>query len=111
MQEEVLQFDSAKAEEELQSNVQSDQEVLQDDEQNPSATAQGATNAEIVEPEAIEGDFVVAKPEIVYHLSDFDGPIPLLYELIKSAKIAIEDIFISEVTSQYVEIIRNTPKE
>lgn len=44
-------------------------------------------------------------------MSDFDGPIPLLYELIKSAKIAIEDIFISEVTSQYVEIIRNTPKE
>ena len=111
MQEAVLQFESATAEEELQSNVQSDQEVLQDDEQNSSATAQGATNAEIVEPEAIEGDFVVAKPEIVYHLSDFDGPIPLLYELIKSAKIAIEDIFISEVTSQYVEIIRNTPKE
>lgn len=73
--------------------------------------AQTVANAEIVEPEAIEGDFVVAKPEIVYHLSDFDGPIPLLYELIKSAKIAIEDIFISEVTSQYVEIIRNTPKE
>ncbi len=111
MQEEVLQSESAKAEEELLSKEQSDQEVLQDGEQNPSATAQSATNAEIVEPEAIEGDFVVAKPEIVYHLSDFDGPIPLLYELIKSAKIAIEDIFISEVTSQYVEIIRNTPKE
>lgn len=63
MQEEVLQSESAKAEEELQSNVQSDQEVLQDGEQNPSATAQGATNAEIVEPEAIEGDFVVANPK------------------------------------------------
>lgn len=67
--------------------------------------------AEVVSPDIIEGDFVVAKPEIVYHLQDFDGPIPLLYELIKDAKIAIEDIFISEVTSQYVQIIKNTPKE
>lgn len=100
---------------------QAEENVLQttdDDVKNQSASeneqntpAQTVANAEIVEPEAIEGDFVVAKPEIVYHLSDFDGPIPLLYELIKSAKIAIEDIFISEVTSQYVEIIRNTPKE
>ncbi len=70
-----------------------------------------ALSAEIVTPEAIEGDFVVERPEIVYHLEDFDGPIPLLYELIKDAKIAIEDIFISEVTSQYVQIIKNTPKE
>lgn len=100
---------------------QAEKNVLQttdDDVKNQSVSeneqntpAQTVANAEIVEPEAIEGDFVVAKPEIVYHLSDFDGPIPLLYELIKSAKIAIEDIFISEVTSQYVEIIRNTPKE
>lgn len=100
---------------------QAEENVLQttdDDVKNQSVSeneqntpAQTVANAEIVEPEAIEGDFVVAKPEIVYHLSDFDGPIPLLYELIKSAKIAIEDIFISEVTSQYVEIIRNTPKE
>lgn len=100
---------------------QAEENILQttdDDVKNQSVSeneqntpAQTVANAEIVEPEAIEGDFVVAKPEIVYHLSDFDGPIPLLYELIKSAKIAIEDIFISEVTSQYVEIIRNTPKE
>lgn len=68
-------------------------------------------SAEVVDPEAIDGDFVIAKPEIVYHLSDFDGPIPMLYQLIKDAKIRIEDIFISEVTSQYVEIIKNTPKE
>lgn len=70
-----------------------------------------SVGAEVVEPEIIEGDFVIAKPEIHYHIGDFDGPIPLLYELIKSAKIEIEDIFISEVTSQYVQIIKNTPKE
>ena len=63
------------------------------------------------EPEIVDGEFLLAKPEIVYHLEDFDGPIDLLLTLIKAAKIAIEDIFISDVTSQYVEIIKNTPKE
>ena len=107
MQEEDLQTEEGKALQEGENTPQHAEETQREQ----SETAQTSQNAEIVEPEAIEGDFVVAKPEIVYHLSDFDGPIPLLYELIKSAKIAIEDIFISEVTSQYVEIIRNTPKE
>ena len=78
---------------------------------NVAVDGQEKLSAEVVDPEAIDGDFVIAKPEIVYHLSDFDGPIPMLYQLIKDAKIRIEDIFISEVTSQYVEIIKNTPKE
>jgi len=56
-------------------------------------------------------DFLVDVPKIVYHISDFDGPIELLYQLIKDAEIRIEDIFISEVTGQYVEIIRSTSKE
>lgn len=107
MQEVELQ----QAEENVLQTADGDVKNQSESENAQNTPAQTVANAEIVEPEAIEGDFVVAKPEIVYHLSDFDGPIPLLYELIKSAKIAIEDIFISEVTSQYVEIIRNTPKE
>lgn len=107
MQEVELQ----QAEENVLQTTDADVKNQSESENAQNTPAQTVANAEIVEPEAIEGDFVVAKPEIVYHLSDFDGPIPLLYELIKSAKIAIEDIFISEVTSQYVEIIRNTPKE
>ncbi|MDE7372863.1 MAG: segregation/condensation protein A, partial [Clostridia bacterium] len=55
--------------------------------------------------------FLVEKPKIVYKLSDYEGPIELLYELIKAAKIPIEDIFISDITSQYVQIIKDTPKE
>lgn len=74
-------------------------------------TLSATTDANDALEEGIEGDFVIERPEIIYHLSDFDGPIPLLYELIKAAKIAIEDIFISEVTSQYVQIIKSTPKE
>ena len=67
--------------------------------------------AEIVEPEQVEGDFIVEKPQIIYKIQDFEGPIELLYELIVAAKIPIEDLFISDVTSQYVQIIKNTPKE
>ncbi|MBO4554235.1 MAG: segregation/condensation protein A [Clostridia bacterium] len=57
------------------------------------------------------GGFLSTTPEVVYHLEDFDGPLDLLVTLIKTAKIEIEDIFISDITSQYVEIIKNTPKE
>ena len=57
------------------------------------------------------GGFLSTTQEVVYHLEDFDGPLDLLVTLIKTAKIEIEDIFISDITSQYVEIIKNTPKE
>ena len=51
------------------------------------------------------------RPVIHYHLSDYDGPLDLLLELINDAKIDIEDIFISDVTRQYVEIIASIPRE
>lgn len=43
------------------------------------------------------------------HLKQFDGPLDLLLTLIGKAKIEPRDIFVSEVTSQYVEIVRNAP--
>ena len=59
-----------------------------------------------------DGDLLVGvRPTINYHISDFDGPLDLLVELINKAKIAVEDIFISDVTRQYVEIVTNTPNE
>lgn len=108
---------------ELQDDAQIVADVLDADADAENVSAQDGANDEVQETlsatndasdaleEGIEGDFVIERPEIIYHLSDFDGPIPLLYELIKAAKIAIEDIFISEVTSQYVQIIKSTPKE
>lgn len=67
---------------------------------------------ELNESTMSDGDLLVGvRPTINYHISDFDGPLDLLVELINKAKIAIEDIFISDVTRQYVEIITNTPKE
>ncbi|MBO5982999.1 MAG: segregation/condensation protein A, partial [Clostridia bacterium] len=60
---------------------------------------------------ATDAEFFTVHSTVVYHISDFDGPIDLLLELVKTAKIRIEDIFISEVTKQYVEIIKATPRE
>ncbi len=39
-------------------------------------------------------------------LNNFEGPLDLLLYLVKSAEIEIRDIFISDVTEQYLEYIR-----
>lgn len=66
----------------------------------------------VTEATMSDGDLLVGvRPVINYHISDFDGPLDLLVELINKAKIDIEDIFVSDVTRQYVEIVANTPKE
>ena len=66
---------------------------------------------EVVNPTTDEVEIFNIAPQIVYHITDFDGPLDLLVTLIHDNKIEIEDLFISEITSQYVEIIKNTPKE
>lgn len=43
--------------------------------------------------------------DLVFHLQDFDGPLDLLLHLIGSAKISIRDIFVSQVTDRYLQII------
>ena len=42
-----------------------------------------------------------------FRLGDFDGPLDLLLTLIGKAQIDIKEIFISEITDQYLTIIRN----
>ncbi len=81
----------------------------------PHSSERSAT-FETVEDISSEGvtdsDYLAGmKPVIYYHLSDYDGPLDLLLELIRAAKIQIEDIFISDVTRQYVEIIKSIPQE
>ncbi len=64
------------------------------------------------EPGMSDSEYLAGgRPVIHYHLSDYDGPLDLLLELINDAKIDIEDIFISDVTRQYVEIIASIPRE
>jgi len=44
---------------------------------------------------------------IKFKLNDFEGPLDLLYHLIKAAKIDIKDIFISQITEQYLEFMKD----
>lgn len=67
--------------------------------------------ATIKYPDELESSILLVKPEVVYRLSEFEGPIDLLLTLIKDSKINIEEIFVSDVTSQYVKIITTTAKE
>ena len=43
------------------------------------------------------------------HLSQFEGPLDMLLFLVGKAKVNIRDIFVSEVTSQYIEYVQNAP--
>lgn len=43
------------------------------------------------------------------HLKQFDGPLDLLLHLVGKAKIDLKDIFVSEITEQYIEIVREAP--
>lgn len=39
----------------------------------------------------------------------FDGPLDLLLHLVGKAKIDIRDVFVSEITEQFIEAVRNAP--
>lgn len=41
-----------------------------------------------------------------FKLENFEGPLHLLLALVKAAKVDIEDIFISDITSQYLELMQ-----
>ena len=44
---------------------------------------------------------------MTFQLKDFDGPLDLLLTLITKAQVNIRDIFVSEITDQYIEAVRN----
>jgi len=46
---------------------------------------------------------------MTFQLKDFDGPLDLLLFLINKEKIDIKDIFISQITDQYIESVRSAP--
>ena len=46
---------------------------------------------------------------LTLHLKDFDGPLDMLLFLIGKAKINIREIFVSEVTEQYIQSVQNAP--
>ena len=44
----------------------------------------------------------------IVSLKQFDGPLDLLLTLISNAKVDIQDIFVSEITEQYLEAMSLT---
>lgn len=46
---------------------------------------------------------------MTFQLKDFDGPLDLLLHLIGKAQVDIKDIFVSQITDQYIESVRNAP--
>ena len=44
---------------------------------------------------------------LTFQLKDFDGPLDLLLFLINKEKIDIKDIFISQITDQYISLVRS----
>ena len=46
--------------------------------------------------------------EITYHLSQFEGPLDMLLYMLDKSKIDIRDIFISEITDQYIKAVNDT---
>ena len=42
-----------------------------------------------------------------FQLKDFDGPLDLLLHLVNIAKVDIRDIFVSEITDQYIEAVQH----
>ncbi len=46
---------------------------------------------------------------MTFQLKDFDGPLDLLLFLISKEKIDIKDIFVSQITDQYIDSVRNAP--
>lgn len=44
-----------------------------------------------------------------FRLKDFDGPLDLLLQLISKQQMNIRDIFISDITDQYIEFVHSAP--
>ncbi len=112
--EEKIQLNSEEQAESEENSQSVATAVVEDNSQSDAEHAESENNSPstIEEAELDDADKVFGiQSKYVYHLSDFDGPLDLLLELISRAKIRIEDIFVSEVTHQYVEIIKNTPRE
>ncbi len=60
--------------------------------------------------EIINSDFLNIEDEqddvLKFKLENFEGPLHLLLALVKAAKVDIEDIFVSDITSQYLELMQ-----
>lgn len=88
--------------EEKQSEIKQDESVVQEEKIIPSVfdtIKLDKKSLEILE-ETEEDDYK-------FKLNQFEGPLDLLLHLIKITKIDIRDIFLSDITEQYLEMMKN----
>lgn len=88
--------------EEKQSETKQDESVVQEEKAIPSVfdtIKLDKKSLEILE-ETEEDDYK-------FKLNQFEGPLDLLLHLIKITKIDIRDIFLSDITEQYLEMMKN----
>ena len=55
-------------------------------------------------------DFITGRKNYVFFLSPFDGPLDLLLFMLKNKKLDIDELFVSDITKQYLEIISKVEK-
>ena len=67
------------------------------------------SQVEIAE-ESVETEFET-RSEIRYKIGDYECPLEMIWKIIKDEGIDIEKIFVSSLTSKYLEALRNTPKD
>jgi segregation and condensation protein A len=59
---------------------------------------------DIEHPEHDDGE------KVILHISNFEGPLDLLWNLIRRSKIDIVEVSISEITSQYIAVLKEMEK-
>ena len=52
----------------------------------------------------------IVSDKLTFNLENFSGPLDLLLSLIKKSKLEIEDIEISKLTEQYLEVMKDISK-
>ena len=98
-----------KVDEFLQGSVVSGAENLSDEEKKQVELKQAIEAFDEDAPIQIEGMETAEDIDssLKFKLDQFEGPLDLLYHLVKGAKIDIRDIFISQITEQYLEMIKD----
>lgn len=81
-----------------------EEENIKNNAQNGEFEGVGSTEKDEAAADAAESAEGFADSDAYkVHLDAFDGPLDLLLSLVKTAKIRIEDIFVSQITEQYME--------
>ena len=88
-------------------NVSEEKDLsVQEEVVNGSAVAEPAFDVSKLDKKSLEILEETEEDDYKFKLKEFEGPLDLLVHLIKITKIDIRDIFISDITEQYLEMMK-----